>query len=113
MPKRLSTYTAIVRFWTGSRKIEDDATNRVEVVFGNERDDNYSPPAQRVWALVTPAKTGASSVEEPEPAFDDRSFARLRDEKAAGFAIACFLAQKLQRNLLVASALMINRRVVL
>ena len=76
-------------------RFKGDPTNRVDAAAGNQPHDDCNPPAQgSVGALGQAEKNSESSVEKPEPALDDRSLARLRDEKAARFAIACFLAQQ-------------------
>jgi hypothetical protein len=85
----------LVGFGIGSLKTDDDATNRANAAAGVQPEHDRNRPAQgSVGGLGEPKKHSIPSVEKPEPSLDDRSLARLRDEKAARFAIACFLAQQ-------------------
>jgi hypothetical protein len=95
MLKHPSNCAARVRFGTGSRKMGDDATNRVDGAAADGHDDICNQPSQAAVAVLgAPEKTILSGVQNPETALHDRSLQRLRDEKAARFAIACFLAEQ-------------------
>jgi len=104
MLKHSSISCQLVGFGIGSLKTDDDATNRANAAAGVRPSTIVTGRLRAVsGVLASQRNTAFPASKKPEPSLDDRSLRTLEDEKAARFAIACFLWLSNDRNFLVAS----------